>query len=81
MSFGAADPPGAPEEDAVEDVVPMGVATLTSDSLCRRVSHRGKSGKPIWTPPRPSLGSVASFHMAGLEDAAEDLLERLGDIG
>ena len=77
MPFGAADPPGAPEEDAVEDVVPMGVVTLTSD----RRKPRPRKGKPIWTPPRPSLGSVASFHMAGLEDAAEDLLERLGDIG
>ena len=78
MPFGAADPPGAPEEDAVEDVVPMGVVTLTSD---QKKSRPPRKGKPIWTPPRPSLGVVASFHMAGLEDAAEDLLERLGDIG
>jgi hypothetical protein len=81
---GGGYPPGAPEEDADEPINASAPRKLTSMGESVRVPHSRETREvSICAGGRArSLAPVASsFRMAGLEDAAEDLLERLGDIG
>ena len=82
---GGGYPPGAPEEDADEPISASAPRKTDVDMRegVRVPSDRHTREVSICTAGRArSLAPVASsFRMAGLEDAAEDLLERLGDIG